>query len=59
MRSANGVVTQGEGVVLPAWLFWLSVGLAAGVLFGPTLLASSREGAMRLAKIAEEKLKGS
>jgi len=56
MRSENGAVTQ--GVVLPTWLFWLSVGLAAGVLFGPTLLASSREGALRLARIAEERLKG-
>lgn len=53
----NGVA-QGEGVVLPGWLFWLSVGLAAGVLLGPTLLATSREGALKLARIAEEKLKG-
>jgi len=55
MRSENGVA---QGVVLPSWLFWLSVGLGIGVLFGPTLLASSREGALRLARIAEEKLKG-
>lgn len=57
MRSENGVA-QGEGVVIPSWLFWLSAGLLAGVLFGPTILASSREGALRLARIAEEKLKG-
>jgi len=56
MRSENGAVTQ--GVVLPSWLFWLGAGLVAGVLFGPTILASSREGALRLARIAEEKLKG-
>jgi len=57
MRSENGVA-QGEGVVLPTWLFAGAVGLIVGILFGPTLLASSREGALRLARIAEEKLKG-
>jgi len=58
MRSENGVGIA-QGVVIPSWLFWLSAGLAAGILFGPTILASSREGALRLARIAEEKLKGS
>ena len=57
MRSENGVA-QGEGVVLPSWFVWLSAGLIAGILLGPTILASSREGALRLARIAEEKLKG-
>jgi len=56
MRSENGIA---QGIVIPSWLFWLGAGLAIGVLFGPTILASSREGALRLARIAEEKLKGS
>lgn len=55
--SENGIAQ--EGVVLPTWLFAGAVGLIIGVLFGPTLLASSREGALRLARIAEERLKGS
>jgi len=57
MRSENGVVTQGEGVVLPTWVVAGGIGLLIGILFGPTLLASSREGALKLARIAEEKLK--
>jgi len=54
MRSENGIA---QGVVLPTWLFAGAVGLIVGIIFGPTLLASSREGALRLARIAEEKLK--
>jgi len=54
--SENGIAQ--EGVVLPTWLVAGGIGLIIGVLFGPTLLASSREGALKLARIAEEKLKG-
>lgn len=57
MRSENNVGIA-QGVVLPTWLFAGAVGLIVGIIFGPTLLASSREGALRLARIAEEKLKG-
>lgn len=57
-RIQNNGIAQ-EGVVLPTWFVASTIGLVIGIIFGPTLLASSKEGALRLAKIAEEKLKGS
>jgi len=59
MRSENGVAqAQGEGIALPIWAVAGGIGLLIGIFFGPALLASSREGALKLARIAEEKLKG-
>ena len=55
-RIQNDGIAQ-EGVALPTWLVAGTVGLIIGVIFGPTLLASTREGALKLARIAEEKLK--
>jgi DNA-directed RNA polymerase subunit RPC12/RpoP len=55
-RIQNDGIAQ-EGVALPTWLVAGTVGLIIGVIFGPVLLASSREGAQKLARIAEEKLK--
>jgi len=55
-RIQNDGIAQ-EGVALPTWLVAGTVGLIIGVIFGPVLLASSREGAQKLARLAEEKLK--
>ena len=56
-QLSNNTVAQGEGVVLPTWLVASSIGLIIGIIFGPVLLASTREGALKLARIAEAKLK--
>jgi len=56
-RIQNDGIAQ-EGVALPTWLVAGSVGLLLGIWLGPALLASSREGAQRLARLAEAKLKG-
>ena len=57
--TSSNPLAQGEGVVLPAWLVAGGVGFLLGIIFGPAIMTSSREGAQRLAKIAEEKLKSS
>ena len=58
MRNGiNDGIAQ-EGVALPIWLVAGGIGFLVGVLLGPAILASSREGALKLARVAEEKLKG-
>ena len=57
-RIQNDGIAQND-VTLPSWLVAGGIGLIIGVIFGPALLASSREGAQRLARLAEAKLKGS
>lgn len=51
-------IAQGEGeVTIPNWLLAGGIGLLAGIILGPTILASTETGAQRLKKMAEEKLR--
>lgn len=45
-----------QGVTIPTWLFASSIGLALGIILGPTILASTESGARYLARRAKEKL---
>ncbi|MCD6362134.1 MAG: hypothetical protein J7M38_14850 [Armatimonadetes bacterium] len=56
-NNTSNPLAQGEGIVLPTWLVAGGVGFLLGIIFGPTIMTSTREGAQHLAKIAEEKLK--
>jgi len=56
-RLSGSNIAQNGDVTLPTWLVASSIGLVIGIVFGPVLLASTREGALKLARIAEEKLK--
>jgi len=48
-----GARISGNGI---SWAPTL-IAFAVGVVFGPTILVSSREGAEKLAKMAQERLK--
>lgn len=56
----NYQLSQGdehEGVTIPVWLFFLGIGIGIGVITGPSLMALSESGALRLRQMAEEKLR--
>lgn len=46
------IATNGMGSWMPAL-----IGFGVGIVFGPTILAATRQGAQRMAEMAEEKLK--
>jgi hypothetical protein len=48
-----------QDVSIPGWLFGGAIGLAIGIVLGPTILASTKEGARRLGEMAESKLRSS
>ena len=50
-------ISQEGTVAVPAWLTWGTVGFVLGLIAGPIVLASTREGAQKLARMAEEKLR--
>jgi hypothetical protein len=45
-----------QGVTIPTWLFSFTLGLATGIILGPTILASTDAGAKWLEKKARAKL---
>ena len=47
----------GQGVQIPTWLFAGTIGTIIGIILGPTILASTREGAEKLARLSAEKLR--
>jgi len=58
----NYQLSQGEdeeegGVTIPAWLFFLGLGLGIGIITGPAILGMTETGALRLREIAEERLR--
>jgi len=52
--SGLGTAISGDNGI--SWMPTL-VAFAVGVVFGPTILVSTREGAERMAKMAQERLK--
>jgi phage FluMu protein Com len=53
--SINEVISQ-QGVSIPTWLFAGSIGLIAGLVLGPPLIATTEAGAQWMARRAREKL---
>jgi hypothetical protein len=47
------------GVTIPTSVFVGTLCFIAGVILGPAVLSSTREGAMRLERIASDRLRGS
>ena len=54
--TVNEAISQ--GVNIPTWLFASTLALAAGIFFGPAIIASTDTGAKWLEKKAREKLAG-
>jgi hypothetical protein len=52
--TVNEAISQ--GVTLPTWLFSFTIGLATGIVLGPTLIATTDAGAKWLERKAREKL---
>ena len=58
IQAIKGSQISQEGTVaVPAWLTWGAAGFVLGLIAGPIVLASTREGAQKLARMAEEKLR--
>lgn len=54
-RVSDGIT---QNVALPTWLVAGGMGLALGLILGPLLLTSTREGSQYLAELTEKRLKG-
>ena len=52
--TINEAISQ--GVTIPNWLFASSIGLAIGIILGPSILGSTEAGARYLERRAREKL---
>ena len=52
--TINEVISQ--GVTIPTWMFAGGLGLLIGIVVGPAILASTKEGAAYLEKKARERL---
>lgn len=52
--TINEAVSQ-DGIAIPGWLFGGTIGLLAGLIIGPSLIASTEAGAQWMARRAREK----
>ncbi len=52
----NPVGASISSVTVPSGLFWGLAGLVAGVIFGPSILASTESGSKWMAKKARERI---
>ena len=50
----NYIGQQEEGVRIPTWLFFLGLGTGIGMVFGPSLMATTAAGSARLAELSRE-----
>ena len=57
IQAIRNSISQEGTVAVPAWLTWGAAGFVLGLIAGPIVLASTREGAQKLARMAEEKLR--
>ena len=62
VREAEQVIRdyQGisEGITIPTWLFAGTIGIVAGVILGPAILASTAEGSAYLARATAGRIRG-
>jgi len=54
--DAGTAVASPDGVSIPSWLFFLSMGFGFGMVLGPAVMASTDTGARRLAEMAKRKI---
>lgn len=45
-------ISQGEGITIPTWLMAGGVGLFAGIVLGPSIMASTATGSAKLAELS-------
>jgi len=50
-------IAQEEGVAIPMWLFAGGIGVALGMLLGPSLMALTEEGSKKLGELSRQYLK--
>jgi len=50
----NYGVSQGEGVTIPSWLFFLLLGAGFGMIIGPALMATTASGSAKLAELSRQ-----
>jgi phage FluMu protein Com len=53
--TVNEAVSQ-QGVSIPTWLFAGGIGFFAGLLLGPTIVTSTKEGAQWMSRRVSERL---
>jgi len=54
MITSKAGIAEDEGVLIPSWFVWLTVGLAGGVILGPSLMATTATGSAKLAEISKQ-----
>ncbi len=47
-------IAEGEGVTIPTWLLAGGIGLLAGTIFGPSIMASTKSGSEKLAELSRQ-----
>lgn len=52
-RDYQGIA-EGEGVTIPTWLLAGGIGLLAGTIFGPSIMASTKTGSEKLAELSRQ-----
>ncbi len=56
LREVQGI--SGDGVTIPVWLFASGVGLLAGIILGPAIMATTSGGSAYLANLARTRIGG-
>ena len=52
--ARNYQISQGEGVTIPTWAFFLLLGTGIGVVVGPALMATTATGSAKLAELSRQ-----
>lgn len=52
--ARNYQISQGEGIKVPTWLFFLGLGTFFGMVIGPSLMATTAAGSARLAELSRQ-----
>ena len=47
-------ISQGEGVTIPTWAFFLLLGTGIGVVVGPAIMATTAGGSAKLAEMSKQ-----